>query len=179
MRNGKYELLKMKSSLLMVFCLMVVSCGIYKHSTSVTNIVDADNMTLINDSCDAIMFDGKSVDVYKSLSLIRDSLAFGSDSILGYPVEKKSISLNESEKAIVRFLLTDSVSMTSSYEPIRQPFNPNVIVKFKKNKELAYALISFGSGEIAFANRSQIVKFYALRNMHEYERWYNMIVNKK
>lgn len=165
--------------------LIAGACNTTLHSpTTETSDTSEENdsteiFSIYNDSIDNILMHPSNISLYQMCSLVRDSsVASQKDSLFNYPIDVKMGKLKPKERILLDFIIRDKGLYRTDYSPIRQPFNPNFVLKFSKGKQCAYYLVSFGTGEIAITDADGHFKLFLMNDMRLMERWYNYVLSR-
>ncbi len=167
--------------IVIVFSFFLCGCSslrIIHHQTNDTDSIDFfhDHYIIYSDSINDIIRSAKTTRFYKMAPLVRDTTrACPKDSLLNFPILKKLGKLSRKEKYLVDFVIDDGSLYELDYQAIRQPFNPDYIIEYKHKGHIAHCLISFGSGEIAIADKNKILIIYHMHNSYFIERCCNFI----
>lgn len=175
-----------KIPILLLLLMFIGACHsvlspIEKRMASVDKSGDSLAVSCIyNDSIDSIILFHSAVRVYQTMSLVRDSIeASLKDSLFNFPIDTVWGELSDREAMILDFVISDINLYKSDYAPIRQPFNPTFALEFVKEKQKAYYMVSFGTGEVAIADSIGNLKFFLLKDIRQIERWYDLLLDTK
>lgn len=176
----------MKKFLILLLPIFMGACHsvlspIEKKTASLAKAGDSLAVSCIySDSVDSIILLHSDIKMYKTMSLVRDSMeASQKDSLFNYPIDTIIRKLSEREIMILDFIISDRNLYKSDYAPIRQPFNPTFALEFIKENKKAYYMVSLGTGEVAIADNIGNSKFFLLKDISQIERWYDMFLESK
>lgn len=171
---------KIYAALLSLLIMSMPSCTylrrICRHDKPLSDKVQ--NLPVIyNDSINSIIRESDKVRLYETYDFIEahDTTAAG-DSIFHYKIKNSGRQLNNKEREILEFIITDPAWILSCYAPVRQSFYPNIILEFSKKHQKAYLLLSFGSEEVEACDMSGNVKFYRMTGRRNLARWASIII---
>lgn len=161
---------------LLVIPTSFVSCTLFKTSCiqrSSNNHDDTDSTLVIyNDSLDSIILNASYVRIYDMTDFVMSHDSTGKmASLFNYKIKKDIGLLEDDERKILYFIISDKNWYIKNYAPIRQPFLPNIALEFTCKKNKAFMFVSFGTEEIAISDAVGNFKFYQMRGKRLIARW--------
>lgn len=129
-------------------------------------------LVIYSDSLDAIILDASKVRFYDMADfvVVRDSVEM-QDCLFKYKIKKDMGLLENEEKKVLSFIISDRTWYIKDYAPVRQPFHPNIAFEFVCKKNKAFMFVSFGTEEVAISDAEGNFKFYQMRGKRLMSRW--------
>lgn len=160
---------------------LFVSCAFFKKSPQLFENLTQNHQTqnkifIYNDSVDSILLKPDKICLYQMKGLIQtDSVEKACDSIFNYKIQKTDGIISKDMQQILLFIIEDKKQYQKDYEPIRQPFHPNITIEFIQGEKKIYYFISLGTNEVAIADERRNFQFYLFKTPNLLIRWLNKI----
>ena len=172
-------MVKIYAALLFLLLVGLTSCSYLRKScgqNAQISVINADLPVILNDSVTHIINEADEVRVYATYAFIEahDSLTV-CDTLLNYKIKESVGQLQNREREILKFVITDSNWITDKYAPVKQQFYPDIIIEFISKQAKAYLLLSFGSEEVWACDTSGEMKSYRMVSKRNLARWASLI----